>query len=553
MSELSAQERGRFDVIVVGGRPAGASLAIRLARRGLSVLVVDKAEFPSAPEVPSCPIMYASSVALFDEVGFVEDRYAHAATRLYQGVVGFEGYFSATLRVPEMFGRDYFYGFNRALFDGALWEHLRTVPNVTCRGGFTVSELVRDDTGRVTGIAGGTRGAQPEQFAARLGVVGADGRHSFVARKLGARVVEDHDVHTSTIHFAEWEDVAPVTRDGSPALHVVSTGRGENALFFPSAAGRVSVAIQIRSDRADVSGDPEAYYARHLQALPTVRGRLARARRTGPLLGVRRIANRYREVGGPGWVLVGDAAHHKDPLDGQGIHDALIGARELADQIAAVHAGQITWSELLVRYRDALRAATHPMFEQTMKRLERDLHTDPNPVMVQTLLRWAMTDPEYQKRFLLFVGRAIAPGEFRTPKLLGGRSPVGSLAISARSGVRYYPSSHDPGRHPGAWRTSPRRGSRQLGVARRSDRRVARAPARGSAAGPRGANRGRAARPRRHGGAGRGSLPRDARAPGPRRGPVDPRSRGARGAGCARARWHRPRLDRRVARAQRGP
>ena len=36
-----------YDVIIVGARVAGASTAMLLARRGLKVLVVDRATFPS--------------------------------------------------------------------------------------------------------------------------------------------------------------------------------------------------------------------------------------------------------------------------------------------------------------------------------------------------------------------------------------------------------------------------------------------------------------------------------------------------------------------------
>ena len=31
----------------------------------------------------------------------------------------------------------------------------------------------------------------------------------------------------------------------------------------------------------------------------------------------------FRPTGGPGWALIGDARHFKDPASGQGIHDAL--------------------------------------------------------------------------------------------------------------------------------------------------------------------------------------------------------------------------------------
>ncbi|HEY3806369.1 MAG TPA: FAD-dependent monooxygenase [Kofleriaceae bacterium] len=421
-----------FDVVVVGARVAGASLAIRLAQGGLSVALVDKADPSSAPEVPSCPIMYASAVELFDEIGFVEDKYQHAATRIRKGVVGFEGYFQATIPVPKLYGRDYLYGFDRGKFDGALWDHVATVPGITRRAGFTVQDLVRDDADRVVGVLGRDKHGEPERLEARLAVIGADGRHSLIARKAGARVLDDRSVKTSTIHFAEWENVAPGTPDGEPVLQIVSTGRGINVLFFPSSPGRIHVATQVRSDRADIDGDADAYYARHLDSLATVRQRLAGARQIGPVRGVRKIANRYREVGGAGWLLVGDALHHKDPVDGQGIHDALVEGRELAALLIKLHRRQLTWSELLLRYQHAVTAATHAMFEATMKRLERDFYVDPPPLLIRTLLRWALQDPEYQRRFLMFLARAIPPDRFRTPRLMAGVIARG-LARDARA------------------------------------------------------------------------------------------------------------------------
>lgn len=417
----------RYDVIVVGGRPAGASLAARLGARGLSVLVVDKAEFPSHPEVPSCPIIYSSAVQLFDEIGFREADYAAATTRIHKGVVGFEGYFHATLEIPMTRGRNYLYGFDRGRFDHALWNHLGTFPSVERRAGFAMTDLVFDQAGSVVGIEGAPRGGKPERIGARLAVVGADGRHSLVARKAGARIIEEQAACTSTIHFAEWAGLGPATPDGEPALHIVSTGRGRNVLFFPSCDGRVSVATHVRTDRAKVGGNASAYYLGQLRSLATVRRRLEGAEQVGPLLGVRKIANRYRAHGGPGWVLVGDAIHHKDPIDGQGIYDALIEARHLAELLVALHEQRLRWDALLDRYRRAVMDETHQMFQSTMKRLARDLYADPPPAMIHTLLRWALEDPEYQRRFLLFLTRTLPPDRFRTPSLMAGVIARGML------------------------------------------------------------------------------------------------------------------------------
>ena len=64
-----------YDVIIVGGRPAGATLAARLGRQGLRVLLLERATFPSAPAA-SCPVIYPATMRLLDEIGADEREYA---------------------------------------------------------------------------------------------------------------------------------------------------------------------------------------------------------------------------------------------------------------------------------------------------------------------------------------------------------------------------------------------------------------------------------------------------------------------------------------------
>jgi 2-polyprenyl-6-methoxyphenol hydroxylase-like FAD-dependent oxidoreductase len=210
-------------------------------------------------------------------------------------------------------------------------------------------------------------------------------------------------------------------------LQIVSTGRGRNVLFFPSAEGRINIATHSRSDRVQTGGDAQAYYLAQLRSLATVQRRIAGARQLGPLLGVRRIANRYLEAGGPGWVLVGDALHHKDPVDGQGIYDALVEARHLATLLGEHAHDRIGWDDMLARYHRATVAATHRMFEATMERLKRDLYTDLPPLMIKTLARWSLQDPEYQRRFLLVLARAMPPDGWRTPAFMARVAARGLL------------------------------------------------------------------------------------------------------------------------------
>jgi 2-polyprenyl-6-methoxyphenol hydroxylase-like FAD-dependent oxidoreductase len=405
-----------FDVVIVGGRPAGASLAARLGARGARVLVVDRAELRSQPAVPSCPVVYPSSMRLLDELGMNEAAYSEVSGRCRLFVVKFHTHFEAGFSLPMMFGRDYVYGIDRAHFDHALWAHLAKYPSVTARRGFAFQDLVRDEGGQVIGIEGQQGDGPKETIRARC-VVGADGRFSLVARRAGARVLEDFPEHTSTAYFADWEGIDFPAKGDRPA-HIYATGRGTNVLMFPMPNGRVSVCTHMRSDRVDIAGDAEGFYKGVLQRYGWVQRRLTAARQVGPVVGLKRIGNRYNEAGGPGWVLVGDAFHQKDPIDGQGIYDALVEAKVLDEELAPFLAGERTFAVSVDAYRRRADETTRPMFLATLDRLKRELYEEPPTIMIRTLMRWMLTDPEYQERFTRLLGRDIPPETWMTPAIM---------------------------------------------------------------------------------------------------------------------------------------
>src|SRR5688500_17080548 len=88
-----------YDVIVVGGRPSGASLAIRLGRQGWRVLLLERATFPSLPAV-SLPAIFAGAMQLLDELGLPESDYARNTPRLYRWINEFREEFRTFNRVP---------------------------------------------------------------------------------------------------------------------------------------------------------------------------------------------------------------------------------------------------------------------------------------------------------------------------------------------------------------------------------------------------------------------------------------------------------------------
>jgi flavin-dependent dehydrogenase len=183
----------------------------------------------------------------------------------------------------------------------------------------------------------------------------------------------------------------------------------------------------LRADRVDIRGDAEGFYLATLESYPGVQRRLAGARRVSPVIGLKRVANRYLEAGGPGWVLVGDALHHKDPVDGQGIYDAMLEAKLLAEALAAVAEGERSFTAAVAWYEARVREETHGMFVATMDRLKKELYDEPPELVIRTLVRWLLTDPEYQRRFILFLSRAIPPEGWLPPSLVGAAAARGAL------------------------------------------------------------------------------------------------------------------------------
>lgn len=406
-----------YEVVIVGGRPAGASLAARLGEQGVATLVIDKATFPSEPGVPSCAVLYPHTLHLLDELGLDERRFSDESATIRRFLLEVDGGFKTSMPIVETFGRDYIYGIARAEFDAVLWDALAHRPTVTARDGVGFVDLLRDDDGRVIGVTARDRDGQARKIRARC-VVGADGRFSSVARKAGARVLEDYAEHTSTVHFATWEGVAPVDEDPRVPVYVFTTARGTDVLMFPRPGHRVSICTHVRADRVKLEGDATAYYLRTLERFPSVARRIEGARRIDEVVGLRRVANRYLEAGGPGWVLVGDALHHKDPVDGQGIYDALFETKILAEELAAWRAGERSWDELLARYDHRVREGMRAMFLATIGRLRRELYEEPPVIVKKTLMRWLLTDEEYQHRFLLFLFRSAPPDRWLTRGLM---------------------------------------------------------------------------------------------------------------------------------------
>ncbi len=290
----------------------GSPVATLLARAGLSVALVEQATFPR--DTLSTHIFESAALAFLKRLGVLSALRATGAPIVNHVDIRQEG-FRARVPIPQRPGDvGGAMSVRRLLLDPILAE-AAVAAGAEVWMGAKVTALVRD-RGRVTGVRVARNGSQ-QALAARL-VVGADGRNSTVARLAGSRKYN----LTPNERFFYWSFFAGADPGAEPAV-VFHRWSGNLVVAIPADSGLYQVlALPELSELPRFRQNLEESYLEYVRRCDPVAHALSGARRVGKLFGILRWEGFFREATGPGWVLVGDAGHFKDPSPGQGIQDA---------------------------------------------------------------------------------------------------------------------------------------------------------------------------------------------------------------------------------------
>jgi flavin-dependent dehydrogenase len=164
-------------------------------------------------------------------------------------------------------------------------------------------------------------------------VIGADGRRSTVASLVGAWTPYRVSRNGRGLVFRYLEDPLAGTISAE-TYHQWREGDSFAFAFPTTPAGRLLVLLMGHRDEvSEARRDPEGYWRRKLGEHPGLAERVAGAPPGSKLRSTGDTPAFFRASSGPGWALVGDAGHFKDPVTGQGMRDAMFAGRTLAERI----------------------------------------------------------------------------------------------------------------------------------------------------------------------------------------------------------------------------
>jgi len=330
-----------FDVIIVGGGPAGSSAAIHLAARGARVLLAERERFPRAKLCgefisPEC-------LGHFERLGVLVGMESAGGSQVSETV--FYAPSGRALSVPsEWFGgaRAAALGLSRAEMDARLLRRAREVGVFVLEESALAGVLVED--GRVRGVSLHTSGGSASEYTAAF-TIDATGRGRAVAR----RAVRELEGARET---AKDEGVAVANEAGARERLVAFKAHLDGArgaagaceiYFYPGGYGGLSP-VEGGASNLCFFANARDVRSRGGDAARVMREVLMRNRRAAETLEHARAKTRWLAVAvesfgrrdpapAPGLIAAGDAAAFIDPFTGSGMLMALEGGGLAADSI----------------------------------------------------------------------------------------------------------------------------------------------------------------------------------------------------------------------------
>jgi FADH2 O2-dependent halogenase len=437
-----------FDVAVIGGGPAGSTIASYLAKGGMSVVLFEAENFPrehvgeSLVTATTPVLLEIGAMPAVEAAGFPK-KYGAAWTSAETRTIDPLGYGggphdfrAAQIRFQERdqpgVDRDYTFHVDRSKFDLILLKHAESLGAVVHQG---VRVQGVDFDGELPTVRARV-GGRTVDIPARM-VVDASGRRTMLGNQLKAKV-NDPVFNQYAVHT--WFDGF----DRS----ALNTAKKESDFIFihflpltdtwvwqiPITDTVTSIGVVTQKKRFQQSGGSrEDFFWETVASRPDLRDALEKAECIKPFKVEGDYSYGMQRITGDNFVLIGDAARFVDPIFSSGVSVALNSARIAATDILAAHRAGDFRKERFTGYETKLRKAVNNWYEfisiyyrlnilftafvqdpryrlDVLKMLQGDVYDDEEPkalTAMREVINAVENDPDHLWR--PFLGELTAP------------------------------------------------------------------------------------------------------------------------------------------------
>jgi len=339
------------DVIVIGGGPAGSTVAALLAARGKTVMLIEKDRHPRFHIGES---LLPFNVPLLEKLGVKE-----AVERIGMPKYGIE-FVSPDHDHPSLleFGdgwhKDMNYSFQvrRSDFDKILFDNAKEKGAEAIEECHVTAIEFPADGGAV--ITASLADGAVQSFHGRF-VIDASGRDTFLATRL--KVKQRNRRHESAAVFGHF--IGAERLEGRHEGHISIFWFAKGWFWFiPLSDGTTSIgAVSKPAIFKNRDGDMTALLQELIAMCPALAHRLRNAVLTGPATGTGNYSYNAETLVGPRYLMVGDAGGFIDPVFSTGVYLAMNSGFLAADAVETCLDRPEQAAAALQQFEDAFKAS----------------------------------------------------------------------------------------------------------------------------------------------------------------------------------------------------